>query len=121
MISKNVFNVIAKWLYSISRKTGRSYHEINIILYFFIIPFSWFVLFDKITGTFYFGLGFLIFTIGFFVGCQDFKGYSEWLFSKSVSFLNFFNKFGSNYIRSSVIICVLIPLMVYGFLIYFLN
>ncbi|ERM80993.1 hypothetical protein P872_11950 [Rhodonellum psychrophilum GCM71 = DSM 17998] len=63
-------------------------------------------------------IAFVIFTIGFFVGCRDFKTYSDWLFAKSVSFLNYFNRYGSNYFASSVWICVSLPILVYGLLLF---
>jgi len=113
-----IFRIVANSLYLIGNKTGRTYNEINIIVYYFMIPFSWLVLLDIIFSFHYLKIAFVIFTLGFTVGCRNFKTYSDWLFYKSVSFLNYFNKYGSNYISSSVWICVSIPIVIYAILIY---
>ena len=117
-MNKIIFKIVAKSLSFIGRKTLLTYNEINIIIYYFVIPFSWFLLLDIFFTFHYFKLAFAIFTLGFIVGCRDFKSYSDWLFHKSVSFLNYFNKYGSNYIASSVYICVLLPIVIYVILIF---
>lgn len=48
---------------------------------------------------------------------RDFRTLSESLFRKSVDFLPLFDRMGSNYVVSSVVICVVLPLLVYGALI----
>jgi len=108
-----IFNAIADVLSVIAVKTRLTYKEINIIVYFFVIPFTWLCLLDMILKFHYLKFAFVIFTIGFFVGCRSFRAYSDWLFDKSVSILSYFNKCGLSYITSSVWICVLLPLVVY--------
>jgi hypothetical protein len=117
-MNRIVFNLIVNGLVFLGKKTRLSYNEINIIVYYFAIPFSWFLLIDIILNTHYLKLAFVIFTIGFIFGCRNFKEYANWLFEKSVSFLNYFNKYGSNYIKSSVWICVSLPIIIYGILIF---
>jgi len=117
-MNKFIFNVIAESLAFIGEKTGLTYNEINIITYYFLIPLSWFFLLDIIFDFHYFKISFAIFTLGFIVGCKNFREYSNWLFDKSVSFLNYFNRFGSNYIASSVWICVSLPMVVYAILLF---
>lgn len=114
-----VFNVVAQALRILSRLTGFTYNEINVLLYYFIIPFTWMILLDNILHVQYFKLAGFIFCIGFYAGCRDFRKYSDWLFFKSVIFLNFFNRFGINYIRSSVWICVSLLILIYTTLFYF--
>ena len=99
---KLVFNIVAKWLHKISSVSGFTYNEINILIYYFIIPFTWLVLLDVIFHSHIFKIAFVIFALGFIFGCRDFKTYSDWLFDKSVSFLNYFNIYGSNYVASFV-------------------
>jgi hypothetical protein len=113
-----IFNFVANGLLFVGKKTRLSYNEINIIVYYFAIPFSWLCLLDIIFNMHHLKIAFVIFTIGFIVGCRNFKEYSDWLFEKSVSFLNYFNKYGSNYIASSVWICVSLPIIIYGILIF---
>ncbi len=113
-----IFNSVANTLEAVSRITRLTYNQINIILYYFLIPFSWFLMLDIIFEFHYLKMAFVIFTIGFFVGCRDFRTYSDWLFYRSVVFLNYFNKFGSSYLISSVWICVSIPIAIYVLLFY---
>lgn len=113
-----IFNVIAKSLVKIGQLTGLTYNEVNVIVYYFLIPFSWLCLIDLIFDFHYFKAAFVIFTSGFFVGCENFRSYSDRLFMRSVKFLNYFNRFGSTYIASSVWICVALPLVIYILLIY---
>lgn len=115
----NIFKFVANSLYAIARKTGLTYNEINILVYYFFIPFTWLVLIDFIFSFHYLKMAFIVFSFGFFVGCRNFKTYSDWAFYKSVDFLNYFNRFGSNYYKSSVWICVALPLLIYISLIYF--
>lgn len=115
---KLIFRVVANALYAISRITGLSYNEINILLYYFLIPFTWLLMLDIIFDIHYFKFSFVVFCIGFYIGCRDFKSYSDWLFHKSVVFLNYFNRYGSNYHSSSVWICVAVPILIYMILAY---
>lgn len=113
-----IFKIVANSLCYIGDKTGLTYNEMNIIIYYFCIPFSWVCLIDVLLHVHYLKITFIIFTLGFFTGCRNFKDYSNWLFDKSVTFLNYFNKFGSNYIASSVWICVSLPAIIYALLIF---
>lgn len=42
-----------------------------------------------------------------------FRDRCDWAFDKSVDFLLWFKKIGWNYVVSSVIICVVIPVLIY--------
>ncbi len=118
-LHKRIFDFVANKLIILARFFRLTYNEINIIVYYFLIPFSWLSLIDLICGFHYLKFAFFIFSAGFFIGCRDFRSYSDELFMKSVEFLNYFNRFGQNYVAASVIICVLIPIMIYAILIYF--
>jgi hypothetical protein len=119
-MTEKIFNWVVKRLLKLAWKFKLSYHEINIILYFFVVPFSWFVILDALFEFHYLKLSILIFCMGFFVGCTDFKLFATDLYRKSVQFLMYFNRFGSNYIASSVLICLVVPICIYVLLIYFL-
>jgi hypothetical protein len=114
-----IFRIVANLLWRMGRITGFTYNEINIIVYYFLIPFSWLFLLDSIFHFHYLKIGFIFYCLGFRMGCRDFRSYSDRLFDQSAAFLNYFNKFGSNYVASSVWICVAIPVVIYGVLIYF--
>lgn len=111
-----IFKIVATLFSILARICKRSYNEINIIVYYFVIPFSWLWMLDSYFKFHFLKLTFMVFTIGFSVGCRDFKTYSDCLFQKSVVFLKYFNRIGSNYHFSSVLICVVIPILIYGFL-----
>jgi hypothetical protein len=120
VMNRIIFKIVENSLSFIGNKTGLTYNEINIIVYYFGIPFSWLCLLDIIFNFHYFKIAAVIFTLGFIVGCKNFKTYSDWLFDKSVTFLKYFNKFGSNYVASSVWICVSLPISIYAILIFFI-
>jgi hypothetical protein len=108
-----IFKLVADWLNKLAKVTGLTYNQINVLVYYFFIPLSWFVLLDYYFSFYNLTIGFLIFIVGFKVGCKNFREFSDALFMKSVHFLNYFNRFGSNYQKSSVWICVSLPLLVY--------
>lgn len=113
-----IFKAVSDFLYSMGRKTGLTYKEVNILLYYFIIPFTWICLLDIIYDFHYLKMSFALFTAGFIAGCRNFRAYSDWLFQKSFVFLNYFNRYGGNYISSSVWICVSLPIFIYAILFY---
>jgi len=113
-----IFSRVENALSVLAQNLNLTYNQINIIVYYMLIPFSWLVMLDMINNSYYFTLGFLLVILGFFVGCRNFRDYSDWLFTKSVIFLDSFNKYGSNYTLSSVVICVFIPIIIYSVLIY---
>ena len=108
-----IFDYTYQILMTISDSTGFTYKEINIIVWFIIIPLSWMLLLDKIYQLRLFTILFslLVAITIFFI--PNFTELCDWLFQKSVDFLNLFNTVGSNYVASSVIICLLIPIVIY--------
>lgn len=114
-----IFHIVFLWLQGLSFITGLSYKEINIIVYYFLVPLSWLILFElkdkKFRLSFYF-LSLVAILTGIFVIFNKFSVYCNWLFFRSVDFLNafpFVNDPGNNYIVSSVIFCVVIPIAIY--------
>ena len=100
---------ILVWLANISRF---SYIAVNIIVYYFVIPFIYFIILDQILGAHYFKISFLIIISVTLLRIRDFELFSDWLFRKSADFLGSFSSIGMNYTVASVIICVFIPLAV---------
>lgn len=90
----------------------------NILVYFFIVTFTWIVLLDLLFDFHYLKIGFLLFCIRFAFYRKDFEQFSVILYKRSVRFLNYFNRFGSNYIASSVWICEAVPLLIYSLLLF---
>ena len=47
---KQIFSSVAKSLLMVGRKTGLTYNEVNILVYYLIIPLSWAMMFDYWLG-----------------------------------------------------------------------
>ena len=111
---QTVFNAVAIILYKAAQKLNITYNEINIIVYYLLIPLSWTIMLDC-------WIGFPVTTA--MLSCiwsgivitthKFFKEWCDWAFQDSVSFLNYFNRWGGNYVLNSVIICVIIPVLIY--------
>ena len=114
---KDIFKVTYEFLMFLSRITGFSYKEINIIVWFIIIPMSWMLLIDKIRGKHYFKTSFTTLVIIVLLFIKDFTISCNTLFDVSADFLRGFNPVGMNYTEASVVICLLVPLIVYFVLI----
>jgi hypothetical protein len=110
---KSIFQAVANLLFYIARMTGLTYNEINIIVYYFIIPFTWLAMLDYIFKFHYLKVIFIILALVFSLTCKNFSHFSDRLFDKSAAFLNSFNQWGSNYVSSSVWICVALPILIY--------
>ena len=116
----SLFFIVSLGLHNAARLLRISYNEINVVVWYFLIPFSWCGLLDAITGIHFLKSGFVIFTLGFAFGCRNFSAYSDRLFERSARFLLAFGRFGMGYMAASVLICVLLPLLIYFFLLYLL-
>ena len=114
---KKLFQITYEILMFFSQLTGFSYKEINIIVWFIIIPLSWAYLIDKIYKFNYLKIITAIVISLTLLFIDDFTVFSNWLFDISADFLRSFNVVGSNYVASSVIVCVLIPIVIYFVLI----
>ena len=114
-----IFMVVAGIEHLIAKLTGSTYNEVNIIVYYLIIPLSWTVMIDYLTKlpflTPMFVLAWIIFL---WKDTMKFRDRCDWAFQKSVDFLLWFKRIGWNYIVSSVIICVVVPIIIYIELIY---
>jgi hypothetical protein len=114
-----VFAFVATLEYIIAKITGTTYNVVNIIVYYMVIPLSWTIMIDYITKIPFLTL---ILVSAWITFCwkdkMEFRNRCDWAFKKSVDFLLWFKAVGWNYIISSVIICVIIPILVYVELIY---
>ncbi len=115
----NIFNIVAKSLVALAKRTRLTYNEINIIVYYFLIPLSWCILIDIIIKIPIFSILWgLLWIILFAIHYKSFKSWCDRLFELSVKFLLGFRVIGWNYYKASVIICVILPLLIYGLLIW---
>lgn len=116
----SIFQIVYDILMTMSRLTGFTYKEINIIVYFVVIPFIYFILLDKMIKKNYFKITHILVIIAVCV-FFDFGEFCDSLFNLSVDFLLSFNHVGINYIAASVLICVFLPIAIFVILYYFNN
>ena len=117
----NIFLIVMNILLRMANISGFSYQAINIIIYYIVIPFIYFIIIDRILGAYYFTVSYIIIIIISIFLIKDFELFSDWLFTKSANFLHSFSAIGMNYIVASVIICVFIPLAFLIFLLLILG
>ena len=43
-----------------------------------------------------------------------FTAWCDWAFMRSVDFLNYFNRWGGNYVLNSVVVCVAVPVLIHS-------
>ena len=111
---QTVFNAVAIFLNKTAQKLGFTYNQINIIVYYLLIPLSWTIMFDCWIGLPITTAILTCIWVGIFIATHNyFKEWCDWAFKDSVDFLNYFNKWGGNYILNSVITCVSIPTLIY--------
>ena len=114
-----IFAIVAGIEHIIAKFTGLTYNEVNIIVYYLIIPLTWTLMIDYLTKMPFLTpmiiIGWIIFL---WKDKMKFRDRCDWAFDKSVDFLLYFKKIGWNYIVSSVIICVVVPVLIYVELIY---
>jgi len=113
-----IFDLVYKFLKLISELTGLTYREVNIIVYFFIIPSLFIFLVSRLIKKKYPVIIFLFLALISLLIIPDFEQFSEKLFDRSVGFLNWFDNIGLNYTQASAVICVIIPILIIVLLIY---
>ncbi len=112
---KIVYNIL-KW---ISKVSGLTYHEVNIIVYFIIIPAIFIYILEKNLKINYLNISFGVLVLLTIIIVPDFSVFSTSLFNKSVDFLNWFSIIGLNYIQASVVVCVIVPIIIVATLLYY--
>jgi len=114
-----IFGVVAGLEHIIAKLTGATYNEVNIIVYYLLIPLSWVAMVDYITMMPFLTPMYIIAWVIFLWKDQmKFRDRCDWAFDKSVDFLSWFKRLGWNYVVSSVIICVVVPVLIYIELMY---
>ena len=109
-----IFAIVAGVEHIIAKVTGMSYNEVNIIVYYLLIPLSWAVMIDYITMMpILTPMYIIVWAVFLWKDPMKFRDRCDWAFMKSVDFLLWFKRIGWNYIVSSVIICVVIPALIY--------
>jgi len=104
--------IVRDFLIDLSLLTKLTYREINIIVYYFIIPFLYLSIIDFKIQTHILKISYVIGLLVLSIFITDFRSFSDYVFMKSVDFLNLFEMIGWDYIVSSVIICVVVPILI---------
>ena len=113
-IISSIFRKVADVLIYGASVMGITYNEINIIVYYLLIPLTWTIMLDFYIGTPITTYTLIFIWFGIKIGTWGrFREWSDWAFMCSVDFLNYFNRWGGNYVLNSVIICVLVPTLIY--------
>ena len=111
-----IFIIIRDLLIRLSSITKLSYNEVNIVVYYYVLPFFYFCIIDYKIETHLLKIPFIILSLLSIIVIKDFKVFSDSLFNKSVKFLRFFKIVGWNYVVSSVIICIIVPIILLIFI-----
>jgi hypothetical protein len=111
-----VFRIVADSLNWIASVTGLTYNEINIIAYYVVLPFIYVALVDRILKKHSLKVAYVIACVALILLIKDFRAFSDVLFKYSVDFLLLFGHVGLNYVAASVVICVVLPAVVFAVL-----
>lgn len=114
-----LFYAVYKFLMTIASWTGLSYEAVNIIVYYVLIPFIFLALIDRILRR---HICIISFGIALFVSLLVIRNPSSFcdeLFDLSVRFLESFSQIGLGYCGASVVVCVIVPLVIFATLFYF--
>lgn len=115
---EKIFQGVYEFLKWVSKISGLTYHEVNIIVYYIIIPGIFIYLLGRIIKNNRLILIYGVLVLLTITVVPDFALFSTKVFESSVDFLNLFDKVGLNYTQASVVICVIIPILITFSLIY---
>ena len=107
-----VFGATAASLKIIAKCLHLTYNEINIIVYYLVIPLTWCMMIDRQLPI----LTTLWIALWTYIIITKRKFFSKWcdtVFQLSVEFLLKFQRIGWDYWTASVIICVVVPILIY--------
>ena len=114
IVVMGIFGAVALGLNILAKLTGLTYREINIIVYYLIIPLSWFIMLDYIIGLpITTPIWILLWVYIFWSKRKFFRKWCDVAFQLSVDFLLMFQRIGWNYWVASVIIGVVVPIIIY--------
>ncbi len=108
-----IFYVVAQSLNWIASLTGFTYNEINIIAYYILLPFIYVVLLDRIMRTHVLKVLYVLAWASVLYLTGNFSEFSDSLFESSANFLLLFSAVGLDYVAASVVICVILPALVF--------
>jgi len=107
------FQAVAKGLYYSGTLINLSYNEMNILVYFVIIPLIWAYMIDKTFRFHYVKLSHLLVILFCWVTINNLSAFCDDLFYACVIFLNLFRPIGIDYVAASVLFCVVLPIAIH--------
>ena len=108
------FRKVANFLLYLAKKTKLTYNEVNVIIYYFIIPLTWCMMIDYIIHIPLFTLLWIVLWIIIYKLVKpSFREWCDMIFKLSQRFICFFGE----YVKYSVIICVILPILIYFLLV----
>ncbi len=103
-----VFGIVYLLLVGLSKVTGLTYNQINIVVYYSLIPALWlYMLLHSWIAVVVWLFGWLVFAL-----VTDFREVCDQMFVLSVKFLLSFKWCGMDYVVSSVFWCVVVPIII---------
>jgi hypothetical protein len=107
-----IFIIVYSSLCIVSYITGFSYQEVNVLFYYFVIPYSYLVISDFIFNCHFGKIVYFFCFVILMLSIDNFSLFCDSVFVQSVNFLDsFYPDF--NYVESSVIFCVIVPFLIY--------
>ncbi len=110
------FRAVAKGLYYSGTLINLSYNEMNILVYFGIIPLIWAYMIDRMFRFHYVKLTIMLVILFCVVTINNLSAFCDDLFHACVIFLNLFRPIGIDYVAASVLFCVVLPIAFHVFL-----
>jgi hypothetical protein len=105
----SVFQVVYEFLRWLSARTGLTYPEVNILVYYLLFPLVCLSLVDRIRRTWICSAVFAAAWLLLLLLVPSFERFCAAWFHLSEAFLRQFSRFGWNYTEASVWVCVVFP------------
>jgi hypothetical protein len=117
-VINGIFEIVKRALESISEITGLSYNEVNVVVYYAIVPLIYVWLGDRILKRHTLKICFLTGWTLLLLFVPDFEAFADVVFYMSAGILEAFAFLGLGYVGASVLICVVVPLAVFVVLLH---
>ena len=108
-----LFSFVAKTLHATAAKLNLTYEEVNVLAYYFLLPWIYALVIDSQWGIHGCKAVAALMTLLLLFPLSRFRSKSARLFQQSARFLDSLKVVGMDYVVASVVVCVFIPL---GFL-----
>ena len=113
---KTIFVLVMHALQWCAAVTGFTYNEVNIIVFYMIIPFVYAAMLDGIIRRHWLKIAVVAAWVVTLLAIPSFTVFCDRFFALSVAFLLLFSHVGLNYTAASAVICVILPLLAFGLL-----